>query len=402
MSLCSHVCAVSRDVGKTYAGTVTAFNSEGKRHKVEFDDGDCRWFRMERKIFTLEDGEKQLSWEGEMKVRRSPAGPEREGGTVTRSGDDEDRTPAKKSPTKAKPKTPKQKKINKSIKFTTFMQGVMTVTGDSSVIEGFWDESKARVGKEDKRDGEKTFCITQKCAPSTLAEKDFQDGLQPQRAKADDDDSDDDDVALFTTGNCGGWFRAKNQSGEYTRYDDEMMLRTFPVEVDSEDEDSEAKRGGLEVRAVGMAPSGAYRLRGKAEVDAEATAAAAAGATVFSVSLVREYLHDDHFEEEKFKFDKAVDGSDEAPDDGMVRLAVRGRHVRIPEVRRAKSNSRARAVLLLIARRFPRTLHLLACGTRLNLLLFACHHPFPRAEGRAGALPAREPVPRVVGGARQV
>lgn len=61
----------NREVGRKYPGKVTEYNHEQKRHKVEFDDGDVRWFRMERKIFEVEepDGTK-LTYEGEMQVRR--------------------------------------------------------------------------------------------------------------------------------------------------------------------------------------------------------------------------------------------------------------------------------------------------------------------------------------------
>lgn len=50
---------------------MTEYNNIAKRHRVEFDDGDVRWFRMERKIFTVEEQNgSRRKYHGAMQVRR--------------------------------------------------------------------------------------------------------------------------------------------------------------------------------------------------------------------------------------------------------------------------------------------------------------------------------------------
>jgi hypothetical protein len=310
----------SRDVGKIYSGQVVEFNAAVKRHRVAFDDGDERWFRMERKIFSTEVNGKKVTYRGEMKVRRDAAvagaglaGARSLGEGLAASLKGKEPAAAEAPASKAKPKPKKAKKIDKSILNRAYMTGTLKTTGNTSVIAGWWDESKKVVQDSAKRDPQKTFQLTKATAATPIP---------PHEEKAEDKaeaegGSDSEEEDYFSGGNCVGWFKAMTASGDssYDEFEDDLMLH-LKLETD----ESDAEGGGEEyaVRGMGCNSGGTYRVSGSA---------VAGGA----VALLREYISEAYFEEEKGKFNKFVSGDDR--DESAVEFTLGDKRFLVSEVR---------------------------------------------------------------------
>lgn len=348
----------NREVGRAYSGKVTDYNSESKRHKVEFDDGDVRWYRMERKIFSIEEGNgASVSFRGHMQIRPvfskadhisfcsdrsdilfspklSPTPtildelPEKMQLIQTSNSSEREEHAHRSScmpDSSNKSKKQKSSKAKKNIKCVlvrTHMIGTLTMTDFSfgkCTLEGFWDESKKQVSDILKRDQNKTFRYVQSALPSPVAILENCEQEEGER-----------EYSPFEGGNCSGWFSALMTSGEkkYQQFEDAMMLRVYPVEPDSNDEGSNDDIS-LEVRALGSNAVGVYRVFGFTSVHQRQS-------TKFDVTLVREYIPDESFEEEKIKFNKELleqlDIDDSDFSDGTVRLRYEGREYIIPEV----------------------------------------------------------------------
>jgi hypothetical protein len=292
----------NRDFGISYGGVVTEYNPEAKRHKVEFDDGDERWFRMERKIFSFEneDGSK-ITYQGEMQLKRhqptvSPNPP----AVVNRS------TTSTLASSSSKAKKPKSKSAKRSVLMRAFMAGTIHYSPDGTVLEGHWGDSK-RFASE-KKDPEKTFRYEQRSPPTPVALQ-----LTAKDPKTDDTsstDSDDEDEPEFRGGNCVGWLRAITPlEHEYQRFEDEMMLQLTPSSV--EDDDG-VERAALQVYALGGNASGVYRVSGTAtRTSAGGTEVAGAPEVPtqqpsgpYSMILVREYISVGQWEEEAEVFNQ--------------------------------------------------------------------------------------------------
>lgn len=306
----SYVCC-SRDVGKLYPGTVVEFNPVVKRHRVAFDDGDERWFRMERKIFTTDLNGEKVTYRGEMKLRRDAAV------ASTMSAEEA-------AANKPKPKPKKAKKIDKSIINRTYMTGTMATVGKKTVIEGWWDESRKVVQDPLKRDKQKTFKITKEREASLIPPHEDKSPTEKEKDdNADDDEEEEEDY--FSGGNYIGWFKAMTATGgdSYDEFEDDLMLH---MQLD-EDEDSEEEGGkegeeGYVVKGMGCNSGGTYRVSGTAVQGGV-------------VNLLREYITEDYFEEEKAKFNKFVRGGDNGSSDrSMVELTLHDKLYLVSEVAR--------------------------------------------------------------------
>jgi hypothetical protein len=310
----------NRDYGREYTGTVSAYDPETKRHLIVFDDGDERWYRMERKIFSMEDSDgTKRAYHGEMQVRRqgpttlskvSQATLRDEGlhlsdtrefvisadfGTVAYSP-----TATSFSKITGKVKVSKSKKSKKQVLVRTHMNGKLTMIGTTATIKGFWDESKKQVSDESKRDLKKIFHLEQCGAPTAVPP-----ASPPEVLQASDDSEDD---VCFEGGNCCGFFSAQmSADSAYQQFDDNMMLLISTVKVgDGADDDGDVYRKAKcthDITGIGGNVVGFYRLYGYAEPDDEA---GLVGASSFNVTLVREYFPEKAFEEEKLKFNKLL------------------------------------------------------------------------------------------------
>jgi hypothetical protein len=297
----------NREVGNKYDGRVSEYNLGSKRYKVEFDDGDIRWYKMERKIFDLEEGDEVVSFHGQMQIKGAQLTPltankpeetnvgvadfaPHEATAIERSS-----LMKGKSPLKGKGgKTKKTKKNKKEILVRTHMVG--TYNSSQLTIEGHWDESKQRVENPAKRDESKTFCYHRTSPPATVALKDPVDG-----ASGAEDESSADEEETFIGGNCSGWFSALmagNGKGEtgYQRFSDKMMIRIYPHEGES-DEDESANDVLMDVHALGGNAVGVYRVYGRIS-----------NSQKNNCTLVREYISPGQFEQEKRKFNAELLG----------------------------------------------------------------------------------------------
>jgi hypothetical protein len=201
--------------------------------------------------------------------------------------------------------------------------GTIKRTGEETfVVEGFWDEGKKVVQDPDKRDKRKKFQLTKK-GPATL--------LGPRDDSCDTAEESDEEADYFSGGNCVGWFQAMAKSGEdasYDKYEDDMMLHMERVEDEESDEES-AKEEVYEIKGMGCNSGGTYRVSGEAKPTKERRGAAAGELTVW---LVREYISNDYFEEEKAKFNKFVSDEPEGTE-GMVNFTHGQKHYLVSEVR---------------------------------------------------------------------
>jgi len=307
----------NRDVGKLYSGQVVEFNAAVKRHRVAFDDGDERWFRMERKIFSTEVNGKKVTYRGEMKVRRDAAvagaglagmRSPGEGSAASPQGKHEGKAPAaaEAPASKPKPKPKKAKKIDKSIINRAYMTGTLTTTGGTSVIEGWWDESKKVVQDPAKRDPQKTFQLTKANEASLIPPHED----TPQAEGSSDSDEED----YFSGGNCVGWFTAMTAGdSSYDAFDDDLELH---LKLD-DGSDAEAEAGEeYAVRGMGCNSGGTYRVSGSAVSG--------------KVALLREYISEEYFEEEKAKFNKFVSGDGDR-DESLVEFTLGAKRFLVSE-----------------------------------------------------------------------
>lgn len=289
------------------------FNPAVKRHRVAFDDGDERWFRMERKIFTTELNGEKVTYRGEMKLRRDAAV------ASTMSAEEA-------AANKPKPKPKKAKKIDKSIINRAYMTGTMSTVGKKTVIEGWWDESKKVVQDPSKRDKQKTFKITKEREASLIPpheEKPATEKAKDDNADDDDDDDEEEEEDYFSGGNYVGGFKAMTATGgdAYDEFEDDLMLHMKLDEDDDSDEEG-AKEGEEEymVKGMGCNSGGTYRVSGTAVQGGE-------------VNLLREYITEEYFEEEKAKFNKFVSG-DNGSDQSLVEFSLHDKLYLVPEVTR--------------------------------------------------------------------
>lgn len=306
----------NRDVGKSYSAQITEWNPAVKRHKVVFADGDIRWFRMERKIFSTEVDGKKVMHQGEMKLRRDaavadgarpPVLPPSEAAAVASSAEAPKGKNAKAAEeSKPKPKPKKAKKIDKTVRNRVHMVGTLKKTGEQTfTVDGFWDETRKVVQDPSKRDKRKKFQLTKNGAAELVS---------PHEGKPEGEDEDTDEEDYFSGGNCSGWFQAMSATGEdtsYDKFDDDVMLHMEAVEDSSDEEGSDEV---YEIKGLGCNSGGTFRVSGEAKPSTDRRVAAAGGMAVW---LVRDYISEEYFEEEKAKFNKFV-SDEESVAEGMV------------------------------------------------------------------------------------